>query len=236
MAGWFRGAAAVFGGVGVLSVLAACSTASPAQAADPTSELRATGQAMAALKSVSADVKFGPGVVYQGFTLDSATTKLQLPSDSDTTLKVRQNDFLVDVRVVTVGGHIYLKVPFGKFTEVTPDQAAELPNLGGLVDAQHGLPAILPAGTGTRHVGTEKIGDVECDKIATTYRADQIGQVLGGFKPAGDVAATLWVSPADHLLRRVTLSGPIVEAGKTTSVEVDLHDFNAPVTIVQPTP
>ena len=238
MSAWLERTAALAGAVAVAVIVGAgCTPGSPASAPpDPVAELRSAGSTMASLKTVSADVKFGGGVVFEGFTLDSATSKLQLPGDSDTTLKVRQNDFLVDIRVITVGGHVFLKVPFGKFTEVTPDQAAELPNLGALFDRQRGLPAILPAGTGTRRVGTEKIGDVECDKITTTYTAEQVGQVLGGFKPAGDIAATLWVSPGDHLLRRVVLSGPLVEAGKTATVQVDLHDFNAPVSIVQPTP
>lgn len=223
--------------IATAAAAAACGIGSPAAPTEsPAAELRTAGQAMAALKTVSADVKFGPGVVYQGFTLDSAASKLAQPNSSDTTLKVRQNDFLVDIRVVTVGGHIYVKVPFGKFTEVSPTEAGELPNVGALLDAQHGLPAVLAAGSGTRRAGTDKIAGVECDRITTTYTPDQVGQVLGGLKPAGDVAATLWVSPNDHLVRRVLLSGPLIDAGKTTTVEVDLHDFNAPVAIATPSP
>lgn len=191
---------------------------------------------MAGLKTVTADVRFGPGTAYQGYTLDSATSKIALPASSDTTLRVKQNDFLVDIRIVSVDGHVYLKVPFGKFAEVTPAQAAELPSIGGLFDREHGLPSLLGAGTGTSRAGTEKIGAVDCDRIRTTYSAQQTSQVLGGLKPAGDIAATVWISPGDHLVRRVLLSGPLVTAGQTTTVQVDLHDFNTAVTIVQPTP
>src|SRR5579859_6538859 len=109
LGGWLLG--------GMVLVQAACSTAGSSPPPDPAAELRSAGQTMAGLKTVSVDVHFGPGVTFQGFTLDSATSKLQLPADSDTTLKVRQNDFLVDLRIVSVGGHVFLKVPFGKFTE-----------------------------------------------------------------------------------------------------------------------
>ena len=47
----------------------------------------------------------GDAAALQGLTLSSATTKVQLPGESDTILKVKQGDFLVDVRVVTSGGH-----------------------------------------------------------------------------------------------------------------------------------
>jgi len=214
----------------------ACSP-SPAASApppDPQAELRQSGQALGALKTVTVDLKFGPGVVFQGFTLTAATAKLQLPSNSDTVLKVKQNDFLVDIEVITTPGHVYLKVPFGKFSELTSQQSGEMPDLAALFDAQKGLPAILSSGSGTRRLGSEKIGNVDCDKLATTYTAAQLGQALGGFKPGGDIAATIWISPSDHLVRRVLLSGPLVDPTQTTTLQVDLHDFNAPLSVTPP--
>ena len=216
-------------------VLACSGTASPAP--DPTNVLRQAGQAMAGLHSVAADVKFGPGIAIQGLTLSSATTKVQVPGQSDTTIKVKQGDFLVDLRVVTTGGHIYLRLPFSQFTEVTPAQAKEVPDLSQLFDPKSGLPAALPNGTNTRYLGTEQVAGVETDKVSTTYTADQVGQLLGGVvKPAGDVQATIWVGQSDHYVRRVSLHGPLLEAGKDVQVDVDLHDFNQPVSIATPSP
>jgi len=34
----------------------------------------------------------------------------------------------------------------------------------------------------------------------------------------------------------VNLNGPLLVAGKNVQVEVDLHDFNKPVTIATPSP
>jgi len=216
-------------------VLACSGTASPAP--DPTNVLRQAGQAMAGLHSVAADVKFGPGIAIQGLTLSSATTKVQVPGESVTVIKVKQGDFLVDLRVVTTGGHIYLRLPFSQFTEVTPEQAKELPDLSKLFDPKSGLPAALPSGTNTRYLGSEQIAGVDTDKISTTYSADQVSQLLGGVvKPAGDVQATIWVGRSDHYVRRVNLNGPLLEAGKSVQVAVDLHDFNQPVTITTPSP
>jgi LppX_LprAFG lipoprotein len=206
-----------------------------ASAPDPTAVLRQAGQAMAGLHSVGADVKFGPGITYQGLTLSSASTSLQLPGESDTVFKVKQGDFLVDVRVVTANGHTYLRLPFSQFTEVTADQAKEIPDLSQLFDQRGGLPAVLAAGKDTRYRGTEQVAGTDSDKVTTTYTADQVGELLGSAaRPAGDVQATIWSGRADHYVRRVILSGPLLEAGKNVQVQVDLRDFNKPVSITNP--
>lgn len=202
---------------------------------DPTTVLRQAGQAMAGLQSVGADVKFGPGITIQNLALTSASSKIQLPGDSDTVFKVKQADFLVDVRVVTTGGHVYIRLPFSQFTEVPPEQAKEIPDLAALLNQRAGLPAVLASGTDSRYLGTEQVGGVDSDKVSTTYTAEQIGQLMGGVKPAGDVHATIWAGRSDHYVRKVILSGPLLEAGKVVQVEVSLHDFNQPVVITKPT-
>src|SRR5437867_3127102 len=85
------------------TLLVACSTSETAASKpDPARILKDAGQALAAVRSVAADVKFGGArIQVQGLTLTSATSKVQVPGDSDTTFKVKQGDFLVDLRVVT---------------------------------------------------------------------------------------------------------------------------------------
>lgn len=191
---------------------------------------------MAGLHSVSADVKFGPGITVEGLALSSASSKIQLPGESDSVFKVKQGDFLIDLRVVTTGGHVYVRLPFAGFTEVPPAQAKEIPDVTTLLDLHSGLPAVLSAGKDTRYLGMEQVGGVDSDKVGTTYTADQLGQLLGGIKPAGDVKATIWAGRSDHYVRKVILSGPLVEAGKVVQVEVALHAFNQPVVIATPSP
>lgn len=213
--------------------LAGCSTGGSA-APDAASLLRQSASAMASVRSLAADVKFGPGIVYQGFTLASAQTQIALPSTSDTTLKVRQQDFLVDVRVVTVNGQVFVKVPFGQFQQLTPRQSAEVPNLALLFDAQKGLPALLASGRDARYLGTEKVGSTDCDQVSATYTAAQVAALISGLKPASDISATLWLGRSDHRLYRVLLAGELVQAGQKTSVDVTVHDYGAPVNVVAP--
>ena len=230
---WKRFPAAATAAFVALVLFAACSGPGASQP-DPARVLRDSGRAMAGIKSVKADARFGPGVTLQGLTLTAASSSVQLPDQSDTTFKVKQGDFLVDVRVVTSGGHVYLRLPFSRFTELSDTQAAEIPNLARLFDARSGLSSVLAAGKSPSYQGTEKVGDADCDKITTSYTATQVGQLLG-ITPAGPVNATIWAAQSDHMVRRVTLAGPLLQAGKNVQVQVDLHDFNRPVAITTPT-
>jgi lipoprotein LprG len=215
-------------------ILLGCSGSTSSAPADPSTVLRQAADAMAGLHSVIADVKFGPGITLAGVSLSSATSKIQLPRDSDSTFKVKQGDFLIDLRVVTTGGHVYLKLPFASFTEVTPGEAKEIPDVSSLLDPHSGLPAVLAAGKEPRFLGTEQVAGVDCNKVGTTYTADQLGQLLAGIKPAGVVQTTIWAGRSDHLIRKVVLSGPLLEAGKVVQLEVQLHGFNQPVVIATP--
>jgi hypothetical protein len=228
-----RPAGAMLAAAAILLLLAACSGPGAAQP-DPSRVLRDAGHAMASVKSVKADARFGPGVTLQGLTLTTASSSVKLPDQSDTTFKVKQGDFLVDVRVVTSGGHVYLRLPFSRFTELSDTQAAEIPNLARLFDPNSGLASVLGSGKSPSYQGTEKIGDTDSDKISSSYTAAQVGQLLG-VTPAGPVNATVWAGRSDHMVRRVILAGPLLQAGKNVQVQVDLHDFNRPVDITTPT-
>ena len=214
--------------------LAACSTPG-ASGPSPGALLRDSSAAMSKLSTLTADLTFGPGVTFQGFTLASAQTRVKLPGDSDSTFKVKQNDFLVDVRVVSVGGQIFLKVPFSAFTQLAPEQAASLPDPAALFDPAKGLPSLLAKGHSLSSGGSETVAGVDCDRVNAVYSAADIGAALPAIKPAGDVRTTFWIGKKDHLVRRALLTGDLLAPGKPTTVEVKLHDFDAPLDIAKPT-
>jgi hypothetical protein len=219
------------------ALLVACSApGTAASPPNPTKILRDAGQATSAVKSVAADVKFGGAkIVLQGLAVKSATSKVRLPGDSDTTFKVDQGGFQIALRVITTGGRVFVKLPFSQFVELTGQQAQEIPDVSQLFNARSGLPALLQAGRNPSYQGTEQVGSTECDRVAATYTADQVGQLLGGrLTPQGDVHATVWVGRSDHLVRKTVLSSKFTSSGQS-QVEVDLHDFNQPMAIAAPT-
>ena len=221
--------------VGMLGVAAAACSPGGSSGPDAGKLLRDSGTAMTSVQTVTADLTFGQGLSFQGFTLVSAVSKLKLPADSDSTFKVKQNDFLVDVRVVSVGGSTYLKVPFTPFTALPAAQAASLPDPAKLLDPVKGLPGLMGRGRKPAVAGSEAVDGIDCDRVSATYAAADVGAALGGaLTPASDVVATFWIAKKDHLVRRASLAGQLVTAGKSTTADVRLHDFNAPLEIAVP--
>jgi lipoprotein LprG len=218
----------------VALALTACSGPGASPSPNPTQVLRATGQALANLRTLSVDISFGPGIVVQGLALSSATSRIRLPDASDTTFKVRQGDFLVDLRVITLGGHVYLRLPFSTFTELPSPEASQLPDLSRVFNPQTGLPAILARGAHPRYLGLVHLVNQDCDQVSAGYTAAQLGSLLGERAPTGEITATLWVARSDHLPRRVVLSGPLLGRGGNQRVQADLHGFDQPVTINPP--
>lgn len=192
---------------------------------------------MAGLKTVSANLKFSQGnISFQGYVLVGAKANVRLPADSDTVYTVRYQDLLIGLQVVITGGHVYLRPPLSGFTEVTGASVPDIPDAARLFDLKSGLPALIPAGKNPRYIAVDKVGDVECHKIAVTYTAAQVAGLLPQLKASGDVAATIWVGGSDHLIRKAVLDGPFGDNGAASSVEVNMSGFNAAVAIASPTP
>lgn len=221
--------------IALLAVLALAACAAPgAPSTDPVKELRSAGTALGEIKSGAVDLKFGPGAALFGFDLVSATAKVKLPSDTDAVIKAKQQDSLIEIEVVSLGGNVYLRLPFIGFQQASAQEAAGLPSVGSVFDATNGLPAVLPSGKNPHVDGAETISGTDCWKISTTFTADQVAKAVQPLQPTGDIPSTLWIGKSDHLLRKAILTGHLFDATKKTSIEVRLHDFNANFNIVKP--
>jgi hypothetical protein len=206
-----------------------------APAADPAKVLADAGPALAAVKSASVELKFGPGASFFGFTVVSASGKVKLPSDSQVTIKAKQSsDSLIEIGVTQVAGQTWITVPFLGVQEVTGTEATAVPSVGRIFDPTNGLPGVLTKGRGKRLLGSDSVDGVDCWKLEATYTAEQAAQAVQPLSPTGDIVATLWVGKSDHLLRKTLLKGKLFTADKSTTLEVRLHDFNADVNIAKP--
>ena len=218
--------------IAALALLAGCGGLQPE---DPALALRQGGQAMGTLKTVTAVMKVSQGTIgFQGFALVSATAALRLPDESDTTFKVRQNDVQLGLEVVIIHGHAFLKPPLLRFQELSPEQAAQIPDLAQLFDPVHGLPSVIPAGQNPQYEGAEAVDGVDCHKVSALYTAAQINGLLPQLASKAAVTATIWVGGSDHFIRRAVLGGNFGDNGTASTVEVDLSGFNANVEIASP--
>jgi hypothetical protein len=214
-----------------IALVAACGL----QSEDPALALRQGGQATASLKTVTATVKVTKGTItFQGFALVSATAAVRLPDASDTTYTVRDKDVQIGFEVVILGGHTFFKPPFLRFTELTPNQAAQIPDLAKLFDPTKGLAAVIPAGRNPQYQAADQVDGVDSHRVSATYSGEQITGLLPQLSSQGDVNAVIWVGGSDHYIRKAVLSGKFGDNGTDSTVEVDLSGFNGGVTIASP--
>jgi LppX/LprAFG-like lipoprotein len=218
------------------ALLAACGGGT-SPAVDAAKALRDGAATMAQLKTVSAMLKMTKGTVsLQGFALVGAKTAVRLPSDSDTTYTVKEQDISFSLEVVITGGHVYVHLPLSTLQEATAAEAAVFPDMARLFDTTTGLPAVVPAGTNPRYVSTDQVGGQPAYQVSTTYSPVQIKSLLAQLNSGGPVAARVWVGVADHEIRKAVLDGAFGDNGKEAAVEVDITGFNAPVAITSPSP
>lgn len=221
----------------IASLLIAACGGNQAPAVDATKVLRDSAGAMAQLATAKATVKLAKGTItLQGFTLVSARTSVRLPADSDTVYTVKEQDVSFAIEVVITGGHAYLHVPFSPFQELTPAQAATLPDMAKLFDRTTGLPAIIPAGSKPRYVTTDQVDGKDAYQVATGYTSEQVHSLLSSLSSNGPVAAKVWVDVNDHLIRKAVLDGAFGDGGTEAAVEVDISGFNGAVAITSPSP
>ena len=220
-----------------LLVISACSGSSAPQSVDGAKVLRDGAATMAQLKTVSATLKMTKGTVsLQGFALVGARTAVRLPSESDTTYTVKEQDISFSLEVVITGGHVYVHLPLSTLQEASTAEAAVFPDMAKLFDNRSGLPAVIPAGSSPHYVSTDQVGGQAAYQVATSYTPDQIRGLLAQLNSGGPVAAHVWVGVSDHQIRKAVLDGAFGDGGKEAAVEVDITGFDAPVTIASPSP
>ncbi len=220
-------------------VMLACGggTSRPQPTPDAAQLLREGGASMASLKSLSATLKVDKGTIsLQGFTLTGAKARIRLPADSDTEYTVKQGDLSFSIEVITLGGHVFVHLPFLVWREATGSEATIYPDLAHLFDATSGLPAVIPAGANPRYVGADQVDGVTAYHVTTTYTGRQVSAMLPELGSTTDVKADVWVDAGDKRIRKAILDGAFGDGGKEAAVEVDIGGFDSPVSITTPTP
>jgi hypothetical protein len=221
-------------GAVALVLLGACESSPQVDAAQT---LRASGAAMAKMKTVTANLTFTKGAItFQGFTLVSAKTTVRMPADSDTFYTVKRQDISISLEILIAGGHVYVHLPFSAFQEYTGSEAAAMPDMAKLFDPATGLPHIIPAGRNAKYIGAEKLGNIDTQKIGVTYSSDQVRGMLAQLGSTGDVSAQIWAGTSDHLIRKAVLDGAFGDGGKQATVTVNISGFDTAVNITPPSP
>jgi hypothetical protein len=156
------------------------------------------------------------------------------PSSFEGTLKVLTGGNTVDLGVVSVGGTVYVKLPFlGGYSVVDPAQYG-LGDPGALLDPDTGISQLL-AEAEHAELGDEKRVDGEVvQEVTAQLPGDLVQRVLTSQDPSTPVRARFSVATDSGELRRAELTGPFFSAEDDATYTIELSDFGADVDITAP--
>jgi lipoprotein LprG len=220
----------VFGALCALAVLAGCSGSGSADG-KTTSPRDALAAAKTRLDSTS-----GVHVALTGDPLPPSKSSLQAaegdaapPSSFTGTATIHSRSFNATVRVVSVGGVVYVKQPFGSaFTTVDPAKLG-LVDPGALLSGDHGISSFLTADPNARADGSVRIGGEVLDRYRATLPT--VGVLASNVTSA---PAEFDLVPGTHELRRVVVTGAFFDPGTTTTLTLTLTSYGQHVDIRAP--
>lgn len=142
--------------------------------------------------------------------------------------KVKGSSFSATVKVISVGGVVYVKQPFAAgYVKVNPT-ALGLVDPGALLSPQNGISSFLTADPKPRADGTVRVGGEVLDRYRATL--PRVGVLA---TDATDVPAEFDLVPASGELRRVVLTGPFFGT-ETTTITLTLTRYGQAVDIKAP--
>jgi lipoprotein LprG len=213
--------------------LVACSgTTSPGP--DPTALLRDAAEKSQGVQAFHFKLDFTGAFTADNPPVTSAEGDIRRPADVSAVGLARSGSVLLEIRLINVGGQLFIKSATGGWQQIPPALAGGIFSPSALFASETGLFAILPKGTQARVAGQEGVGADATDRVEVRFTTDQIAAFLPGVRRGQPLQAKLWIARQDHRLRRASLSGRMYDAQKDTGATVELGAFDKPVRIERP--
>jgi hypothetical protein len=225
-----RGLAAITLALG----LVACSSSATSPGQDGTALLRLAAEKSQSAQAFHFKLDFTGAFTADNPPVTSAEGDIRRPDDVSAVGLVRSGSVLLEIRLISVGGRLFLKSATGGWQQVPPAFAGSVFSPSALFASETGLFAILPKGTQARQTGDESVGADATHRVEARFTTDQIAAFLPGVQRGQTLQAKLWIGHNDHRLRRAVLSGRMYDAQKDTVATVELGAFDKPVRIEPP--
>jgi len=213
--------------------LAGCTSSPSANRADPQALL---GRAKSTLDATSA-VRFtlsSSGVGGGGLALVGGMGDVARPAAFRGTLMLSQAGASLDVKVISVGGTVYAQLPFTNgYTPVKPSEFG-VSDPGRLIDPNTGITSLLTSANSATTAPSDRYQGESLDEVHITLPAARVASVLDTTQRSGEVKGTVGIDPTSHQLRRVVLTGPLLDKEKSVTYTLVLEDYREKVTIAAP--
>ena len=181
------------------------------------------------LETTSSESNTTISLTFEGDSLSPNRTSARLTLDVSV--------FLLEIDIVTIGADVYLTNPMtGEWEVTSPDEF-------GIPDPVLLVSGVFPSLSDMKMVGEERIGEVPTYHLSGSVTSADL-EMLGADLESVDI----WIGAKDSLLYRISTQGLAnlddlglsledmgLEGEGTITLQIDLSDFNAPVTIELPT-
>jgi hypothetical protein len=155
------------------------------------------------------------------------------PPDVTAKANLREGDVLLEVDLVIVSGHAYLKSFTGGWQETSPQQLARYFDVPALFDSQAGLFAVLPHTVSAVTGKQESVGGHAAYQVTGQLPADVVHRLLPLAADTGTDPVTYWIEPSSNSLWQARISGPLFDAS-SSSITFSFSGFDHSVTITPP--
>ncbi|GAC1339134.1 MAG: hypothetical protein NVSMB29_05980 [Candidatus Dormibacteria bacterium] len=150
------------------------------------------------------------------------------------TLQVSLGGFPTSVRIVSLGGHFFARLPFSSsYQETKPDKYG-FGDPAVFLDPAHGFSALLPNAKQPVSRGRDRLNGEELDEVDCSLPGAQVAALLTSADPAQDVRASIGIATGSHAVRRVVLTGPFFDAHKPSTYTLLLDRYGENVAVTPP--
>jgi lipoprotein LprG len=223
-------------GLGLLAVLVAGCTSGGSESGAATlppapTVLNNAGASMRGVTSVHFTITVNgtlPGVPVQ-----NATGDLNAQGQAKGSAKLTELGQLVQVDFVLVDKVFYLKGPTGGYQRIPAALAGSLFDPTAILDPNRGVAKLLTSVRGGTTQARETVDGVDCYRVGGKVDNAVVAALLPGI--SSDVTATIWVAAdSRNLPVKAEFTVPGTGGGKGATVDVDISNVDAPVTVTAP--
>lgn len=147
---------------------------------------------------------------------------------------VRQDAASATVSIISVGGTVYVKLPFATAYREADLRQFGLADPGKLMDPDTGLSTLLVKAKGAKLGRKTRIAGEVVQEVAGRVPGRLVADLLVNAEPARPVAAKFALTEKTGEVRRVMLTGPFFKAGVSSSLTIVLDRYGEKVTITAP--
>ena len=215
-------------------VLMGCTAApTPQPQVDAHQVLRQSVERLLALESsaFALDHQEGTTVLLPGIEMTKVYGFVEIPDRFQFTVEAQVSNLFVKASVVVIGDEAYMTdFLTGQWREVSPEVLPfNFSNLGQT------LADLIESVQAPRLVAVETLNDRLAYRIRGTGSSNDLSQLVPNAGSGFDVELELWIDQTEGLLRKVLISGRVVDTDVPESVRVlTLDDIDLPVQITAP--